>query len=401
MIPKKLTDFTGEVKLGEPGNWSWNEILREGTFINSTTGKDIVVTDETIDNIIKNFNANVRNTNYDGSGKPGVPWDYAHESDKKGAGWIIALEERIHDMPNGSKVASLWAKNDTWSKEAQEAIKDGTWKFASVDYHDYLDVETGKKYKDVLFGVALTNRPAVHGLAPIKLAEKGISQPDKADKTQKPKQNTKGEIQMINKLRAILGNMGVTLSEGSTDEYIVDKAVDRIKYLSEVNAESVKTLAEAKKAKETAETKLSEVEAELKTVKLGEFNRAKAEVEAGMKKAFTPAELADPKHFASVLLAEGKFDVLKGIVEKLGVSFKETKKADEAEDEGEDDENELDPKKEWDDNKSEAKAAAMKKYAEANKFDLSEPKDIKKVEEAVSAKHNEAFRKMASKKGGK
>ena len=79
------------VMLGESGDWSWNEVLFEGVWPNSATGKDITVTEKTIDNIIENFYNNVRGQIYKDTTKPTVPWDYGHESTKEAAGWVAEI----------------------------------------------------------------------------------------------------------------------------------------------------------------------------------------------------------------------------------------------------------------------------------------------------------------------
>ena len=297
--------FTGEIKLGEDG-LSWNEIAREGTPINSVTGKKINITADMFENVIENFKNNVRQTYFDSNKVPAAPWDYAHKTDGKAAGWIGSLEIRNHTMPDNKIVKSLWAKNLSWSPEAQDAIKGGEWKFASVDINDYENPDTGKKYKDVLYGVALTNRPAIKDMEPIKLSEAEAFSQVKTEEKSNTDKKLKGEKEMIKKLKEALGVNGVKLSEGISDEFVVDKTIDRLKYLSE-SKEFVETkLAETATKLTESEKQLSEVAKELTAIKVTRLAEMKSSLMSAIEKKFTPAELKDENHYINVMLSEGE-----------------------------------------------------------------------------------------------
>src|SRR5438477_1465808 len=114
--------------------------------------------DEHFDNIIRNFNDNVRGID--------IAVDYDHGSDKakgnKAAGWIRALR-RV-----GDKVQAAVE----FTEEAAKEIKDKQWRYFSPEWLDeYTHSDGGQKFNDVLIGGALTNKPVFKGIAPINFAE--------------------------------------------------------------------------------------------------------------------------------------------------------------------------------------------------------------------------------------
>ena len=57
-----------------------------------------------------------------------------------------------------------------WTPAGKKAIRNGSYRFASVAFGE-MDTETGETIPNVLQSVALTNRPALRGLAAISLAQ--------------------------------------------------------------------------------------------------------------------------------------------------------------------------------------------------------------------------------------
>jgi phage I-like protein len=98
--------------------------------------------------------------------------DYDHKQDpakgNKAAGWIKGAEARGD---------GLWIDVE-FTNEAIRAINEKEYKYLSPEFKDeWAHERTGQKYKDVLFGAALTNRPFLKDLLPITMAEIGPLEP--------------------------------------------------------------------------------------------------------------------------------------------------------------------------------------------------------------------------------
>jgi len=114
-----------------------------------------MITPETFKHIEENFNRNVR--------KVELAIDPEHKHTEGAYGWIKKLINR------GQK--GLYALVE-WTKLGKDAIKNKIYKYISAEYApSYTDPETGKTYKDVLLGAALTNRPFIKGMKPVSLSE--------------------------------------------------------------------------------------------------------------------------------------------------------------------------------------------------------------------------------------
>ena len=133
---------------------SWVQIFRKGAWKHPRYGA-LKFTDEIFAGFIKNFNDRVR--------KIDLAIDAEHESEKGACGWIKQVETRVD--------GGLWALVE-WTSRGLQLVADGVFKYLSGDF-DYIwkDDETGKKYHNVLFGAALTNRPFIKGMSPINLSE--------------------------------------------------------------------------------------------------------------------------------------------------------------------------------------------------------------------------------------
>jgi phage I-like protein len=142
-----------ELKFGE-GATREIQILPVGEWNHPSYGK-IVITAEDIKEYVKNFNDDVRK---------GVPIDIEHKTMDGAVGWISSLINKGKD--------GAWALID-WTKDGIEKIKNKEYRFFSPEFAtEYTDPETGKKYKNVLMGGALTNRPYFKELKTIELSEK-------------------------------------------------------------------------------------------------------------------------------------------------------------------------------------------------------------------------------------
>ena len=137
------------------------QVFRTGTFYHPTYGK-ITITEDTLKNMVKNFNEN----------KPRTPTemvvDYDHLSIEneepvggEAAGWVKALT-------NGS---ALFAEVE-WTDEAANRIRDKKFRFISPEWHmNYPDKESNKTIGPTLLSVALTNRPFLEGMEPVVLSD--------------------------------------------------------------------------------------------------------------------------------------------------------------------------------------------------------------------------------------
>lgn len=101
--------------------------------------------------------------------------------DSKILGIDVAVDIN-HDAEGGAKawIKELSVKNDRLymkikdvTEQGKQFLKEKIYKYFSVEFRPFNKVEDGKKVtiKDVLRGVALTNRPVIKGMAPTFLSE--------------------------------------------------------------------------------------------------------------------------------------------------------------------------------------------------------------------------------------
>lgn len=88
--------------------------------------------------------------------------DYGHDSAGEAAGWVSGAEAR-HD--------GLWLFVE-WTEQAAADIRGGKYRYFSPEYLDvWTHPQTGDKFKDVLIGGGLTNRPFLKNIMPVNLQE--------------------------------------------------------------------------------------------------------------------------------------------------------------------------------------------------------------------------------------
>jgi len=132
---------------------SWVQIFRLGRWNHPRYGK-LEFTDEIFDGMVKNFNDNIR--------KVDLAIDSEHQPEKGACAWIKKLENRD---------GGLWALVE-WTRWGLELVEQGLFRYLSGDFdYEWKDEESGKKYQNVLFGAALTNRPFIKGMSPINLSD--------------------------------------------------------------------------------------------------------------------------------------------------------------------------------------------------------------------------------------
>lgn len=87
--------------------------------------------------------------------------NYVHDNNNVAAGWVKNAESRAD---------GLWLFVE-WVKDAAAAIKDKKWRYFSSEFADEWEDSKGVKFKDVILGGALTNRPFMKNLVPVNLSE--------------------------------------------------------------------------------------------------------------------------------------------------------------------------------------------------------------------------------------
>ena len=350
-------------------------MCREGDWPYDKARGHLKITEQTIDNFIKNFKENVRGMS-DESGHPILDIDYDHkEFNGKAAGWIVDLRKSEKTLADGRKVKVLEGKPD-WTPDAQAAIKKGEYKGYSIEFDDWKNPETGKLYKDVLFGGAVTNRPYVKNMPAITLSEEIDTEiPIKEERRMKLIKKVLSEI-----------NMAVD----GTDEYVDEKAAEAIKMLSDKVIESDNKLTIALKERDDTKKALTDIQPKidkLAELEKAEDVRAKEDVMKCAEGKISPAQEKDEKHWFSIMLKEKRYAEAKAILADMK-KFKDKK--------GDEDEGEAEAESGRSDNEKEHLGAI--KYMQKAKM----PTDIndehfhlnyKAAIEAVRAKNAEAGRK--------
>ena len=280
---------------------TWLQIMPLGVWDHPLHGK-INITQNRVERFVKNFNDNVREIDLD--------IDYDHkEFDTKAAGWIKELADKGQD--------GLWALIE-WTASAWRSLRDREFRYFSPEFVDEWEhPRTHQKFKDVLFGGAITNRPFLKGILPINLSELGLP--------------FNQGVLMNEQLRQFAELLGVTLSEEDNDETAGEKINAAVKKLQEKPAQPVVSAkeeedAELKKLAESNPT-IAKILArnEKKEQRLSVLESANRLSETSMRLAECKSEkYALPPSFADALrpilakvpvkLAEGVFTALGELV---------------------------------------------------------------------------------------
>src|SRR3989304_1563526 len=164
-----ISDIQLEEKEGKKS--SWIEIFRIGKWMHPKWGK--------IEGPTKLFNDFIKNWKDRVLGRD-ISLDKTHEPSDGATGWIQELKIK------GDRLLALVE----WTPFGIELIEQKGFKYFSPEYKDiYVDKESGREHKNVLFGGALTNRPFLTDLAPIVLSEDLESQCFKTVNTDELKEN--------------------------------------------------------------------------------------------------------------------------------------------------------------------------------------------------------------------
>ncbi len=204
------------------------QILRTGSWDHPIFGRFEINKSDLI-KFKENFDNNVKRVD--------IAVDTEHFSERGAAGWIKGLSLKSDQ--------ELWASVE-WTKWGVEAVKGKIFQYISPEF-DFLfvDAETGKKFKNVLHAVTLTNRPFLKDMAPVVLSE-NLSK-DKFANFIMDKTKRGGVVEMeLKDLVALVG-----LKEGATEQEFKDKC----KALSD----SVVKLTEDVKSMKTGTTAFVEI----------------------------------------------------------------------------------------------------------------------------------------------
>lgn len=134
---------------------NWIQIMKTGSFQHPKHG-ELQITDADLHLFKENFDKKVRGVD--------LAVDVSHDPDKGAVGWFKEL--RVEPGKLMARVA--------WTEEGKEMVAGGKFRYFSPEFaFQYQDAETGKQFKDVLLGGAITNRPFLKNMAPIELSEDG------------------------------------------------------------------------------------------------------------------------------------------------------------------------------------------------------------------------------------
>jgi hypothetical protein len=197
------------VSLADPGHETWIDLASVGKYQHPLYG-EIDFSPQKLQEFEKNFNDNVRGID--------IAIDYDHSSgagNTEAAGWIKKV---VFDKTLG-KLRGLVKFTDT----AFQKIKEGAYRYFSPEYRDEWENATGTKFKNVLFGGGITNRPFLKDLLPINLSELTFNEPP----TQEPPKENEVDPKQLSELAVQIG-----LSADATQEQ-VDARCALIKQLAE------------------------------------------------------------------------------------------------------------------------------------------------------------------------
>lgn len=131
------------------------QVLRVGEFYDPRYGV-FQVTEERLQSLKRNFDEKILGID--------VALDVNHDAEGGAYAWVSSLAVRE---------GGLWATFKDFTPEGKRFFVDKIYKYFSVEFAPFDKAENGKKVtvKDVLRGIALTNRPVIKGMQPTFLSE--------------------------------------------------------------------------------------------------------------------------------------------------------------------------------------------------------------------------------------
>lgn len=207
-----LVEITGiHLSENEEKPQSWVHALAPGTYQHPVYG-ELDITNDKLTGFAESVKTKVRGID------PSI--NYMHQGDGEAAGWV--KDAKVEG--NG-----LWLLVE-WTTSAAQKIKDKAFRYFSAEFLDEWAKPTGEKFKNVLFGGALTNRPFMKDLLPLNLSENSINFAvelveaiNKAKENATKTQGEEGDVD-LKKFAEALG-----LSEDATEEQVLAKLAEMVK----------------------------------------------------------------------------------------------------------------------------------------------------------------------------
>lgn len=241
------------------------QVLKTGEYHDKRYGT-FSITESILNKLKENFDSGILGVE--------APLDLNHEPNHKAYAWVKELSV---------KDGVLWAKFKNFTEEGARFLREGAYKYFSVDFGPVDRVREGKKVtvNTVLKAIALTNRPVITGMQPTLLSEEideaqfnNSNVDDGSMKTVKAYAENllkRGKIS-----RAEVDSMKVMMATLSEDE---KKNAEMVTLSEKVEAEAVKAEAEAKTLAEkaAAEGKTTEAQLAETNTRLAQLEAEKAE----------------------------------------------------------------------------------------------------------------------------
>lgn len=228
-----------KIELSGTGNISEIQLLIAGNNYSEKYGV-MTLTEQDFDLFISNFENDVREIQLQ------VNYDHMLYSGEA-SGWIKKIFKRTIDGQ-----AQLWAEVE-WTDEAANKIRKGKYKYISSEFlKEYTHSKTGKKYKNVFTGAALTNVPVMKGMQQVSASEGFGIQYNQLKKMEK---KTMKKTELISELSE---NHGINVIE-------LQEAVKKADKLEKDNKELSFELSESKRNLSESEKKVVELSEKVKT----------------------------------------------------------------------------------------------------------------------------------------
>jgi phage I-like protein len=185
------------IELDEATDASWVHAMSIGKYQHPVFG-ELDFNPTNIQEFADSVNKRVRGID------PDIDYDHKQDPTKgnEAAGWVKKAEARND---------GLWLLVE-WTKTAASKIKEKAYKYFSPTFKDEWDDAHGNKFRNVVFGGALTNRPFLKDLVPVNLSEYFVGPPVV------PNPHKEGDGMDPKVLRQMLG-----LAESATDAEVTAK----------------------------------------------------------------------------------------------------------------------------------------------------------------------------------
>jgi phage I-like protein len=187
-----------------------------------------------------------------------------------------------------------------WTKWGIEAIKSKLFKYISPEFDfEYTDPENGQKFKNVLYGVALTNRPFMKGMQPVVLSENLVN--NIAEEIKQKKGGIEMDLKKLIGLLKLKEDATEAEMETKIGELMGIKPVELKDVRAELELTETATVEDiVKKIKEVRKVDSGKV-----TLTEAEVAQLKADAKDG-KEAMAKLKLSEATALVDKALADGK-----------------------------------------------------------------------------------------------